>query len=334
MSFRNCILLILTLVASFSAASCAGIGSQSAPLQDPSAQSKVVLIPNAIDFSSVVLGQKNSQTVRMSNEGASNLQVQSINVTGNGFGIAGVSFPFSLQPQASTTFNVEFAPKSLGPVSGSLTIKSNFVNSTIADVKGVGTNSLQKLLTKPASISFGNLNVKGTAAQKIVVTNTGNSTVTVNQVVLAGIGFALSESASHFELAPQQETSLLVSFNPQVLGKASGTLKFVSKQLSAPLIVPLAGDAVSSTAKPAASIHTVKLTWDASPGNIKGYYVFRGESSGGPYSSLTPSPVSALEYTDSDVESGQEYFYVVAAINNGGHESNYSQQVSVLIPSP
>jgi Abnormal spindle-like microcephaly-assoc'd, ASPM-SPD-2-Hydin len=330
--WREWVFLSLSMIASLGAVSCGQIASQSA--QSPASQSKIVLIPNAVDFNSVVLGQKNSQTVKMSNEDAKTVQIKSIKVAGSGFSIEGLTFPFSLEPQASRTFNVDFTPKSTGVVSGTLTIGSSLANPAIIEIKGVGTNALQKLQTSPTSINFGNLKVLGTSAQKLVVTNTGNSNITVDQVVLSGTGFVVSALATHFELAPQQETSFLVSFNPQVKGQVSGAIKFFSKDLSAPVSVSLAGNAVTTMPASSGSSHTVKLTWDASPGNISGYYVYRGEISGGPYTRVDASLVSSLEYADTGVQSGQEYFYVVTSVNNGGHESAYSTQVSVTIPSP
>jgi hypothetical protein len=292
------------------------------------------MVPNAIDFSKVVLGQTNSQTVKMTNETTSDLRVDKIQVSGSAFSISRVTFPFTLAPKSNRTFNVEFSPKKLGTFSGNLTIGSNLADSPVVSVKGIGTNSLLKLQSTPASINFGNLKIKGSAAQKVVLTNIGNATLTVDQVVLSGTGFKLSELASHFQLAPQQETSVMVSFNPQVKGVTNGSLKFVSKDLSTPLAVSLTGNAVDGTTTPATSSHTVKLAWGASPGNISGYYVYRGAESGGPYNLLTGSLVSALQYVDSSVEPGEQYFYVVASVNNSGNESKYSDEVSVVIPKP
>jgi hypothetical protein len=327
-------ILVMALVASLGAASCAQIDSVSA--SDPKSQSKIVLVPNAVDFSNVALGQKNTQTIRISNEDAATIQVKSIRVThgGNGFDISGLTFPLSLDPRASRTFNVEFAPKSAGPATATVTIASSLPVNVTFNVKGIGAKNLLKLQTNPASINFGNLAVKGKAQHTVVISNTGNSKVSVDKVALSGAGFALSQLPATFELEPQQEASFLVTFNPQAKGAASGSLQFFSKDLSAPLTVPLTGAGVDSTSSPSDSSHTVSLTWDASPGTIKGYNVYRSEVSDGPFTQLTASPTPNLDYVDTNVASGQEYFYVVTAVNNGGHESTHSQEISVIIPNP
>lgn len=334
LSFRAWVLPILAIVASLGAASCAQVNSESARTQEPASQSKIVFIPNAVDFSAVVLGQKNTQTIRMSNQDTGSIQINNILVAGPGFTITGLTFPFSLAPQASRTFNVGFAPKATGPASGTLTVESSLGTSETLSVKGVGTNVLPKLQTNPTSINFGKLGVNGTAAQTVKVLNTGNANVTVNQVVVSGSGFSYSGLPPKFELAPLQETSFLVSFHPKAKGVVAGSLKFITKDLSAALTVSLAGDGINAGSTPSPSAHTVKLSWNASTSKISGYHVYRGEISGGPYTRLTGSVITGLEYSDNNVESGHEYFYVATSVDTAGTESLYSQQTSATIPNP
>jgi hypothetical protein len=335
-SFWERTVLIVAMVVSLGAASCAQVASQSVNAADPNSQSKIVLVPNAVDFSNVALGQKNTQTIKITNEDAKAIQVTSIRVThgGKSFDISGLVFPFSLDPRASRTFNVEFAPKSAGPATATVTIESSLPVNVTFSVKGIGAKNLLKLQTNPASINFGNLVVKGKAQHTEVISNTGNSKVSVDRVALSGAGFAISQLPAKFELGPQQEASFLVTFSPQAKGTASGSLQFFSKDLNTPLTVPLAGAGVDSSTSPSNSSHTVSLTWDASPGNVKGYNVYRSEVSEGPFIQLTAAPTPNLGYVDTNVASGQEYFYVVTAVNHGGHESNHSQEISVIIPNP
>ena len=222
------------------------------------------------------------------------MRFSNIQVAGQGLSIAGVAFPLSLTPQASQVFNIEFAPATAGAVNGSLTVMSNLPAPATVTVTGIGTAALEKLQTDPISINFGQLKVKGSATKKVTISNSGNSTLTVNQVVVTGSAFTLSDPPSQFELAPQQQTSFLIAFIPQVKGIVNGSVEFVSKQLNTPVVVSLAGDGVDSTSTPTAVAHTVKLEWNASLGSVEGYEVYRGEQSGGPYTKLTPSPIDKL----------------------------------------
>jgi fibronectin type 3 domain-containing protein len=66
---------------------------------------------------------------------------------------------------------------------------------------------------------------------------------------------------------------------------------------------------------------------------VAGYNVYRGTSAGGPYASkLTTSPVTSTQFTDSGLQSGLTYYYVVTAVDANGVESVNSNQASALIP--
>jgi hyaluronate lyase len=61
----------------------------------------------------------------------------------------------------------------------------------------------------------------------------------------------------------------------------------------------------------------VELAWQAVSG-ADGYDVSRSESKDGPFFSLNAAPVLGNAYTDSDILSGVNYYYRVAAVNAGG----------------
>jgi fibronectin type 3 domain-containing protein len=80
--------------------------------------------------------------------------------------------------------------------------------------------------------------------------------------------------------------------------------------------------------------YTVTLDWVASTSPVMGYNVYRGTASGGPYMLLNSSLVTATQYEDSMVLSGQTYYYVVTAVDSSNVESTYSNQASAKIPTP
>jgi fibronectin type 3 domain-containing protein len=70
-----------------------------------------------------------------------------------------------------------------------------------------------------------------------------------------------------------------------------------------------------------------------SASTVSGYNVYRGTNTGGPYvSKLTPSPIPSTQFTDTGLQSGQTYFYVVTAVDSNGAESLYSNQATASIP--
>jgi hypothetical protein len=94
----------------------------------------------------------------------------------------------------------------------------------------------------------------------------------------------------------------------------------------------LGGPCVTNTAP---NPHSASLNWTASTSpNVAGYNVYRGIASGGPYSKLNSSLLTAVTYTDNTVQAGQTYFYVATAMDSSNNESAYSNEARAVIPSP
>ena len=79
--------------------------------------------------------------------------------------------------------------------------------------------------------------------------------------------------------------------------------------------------------------HSVDLSWSARPSaGVIGYNVYRKTS--GQYSRINASLEARTTYTDSAVEAGITYFYIVTAVDENGAESAYSDTFKVVIPTP
>jgi fibronectin type 3 domain-containing protein len=79
------------------------------------------------------------------------------------------------------------------------------------------------------------------------------------------------------------------------------------------------------------SVGSVQLTWTASTtAGVTGYNVYRGTTTGGPYTKIA-SLVPRTGYTDSNLTSGNTYYYVVIAVA-GNAESIYSNEAFVTAP--
>jgi hypothetical protein len=81
--------------------------------------------------------------------------------------------------------------------------------------------------------------------------------------------------------------------------------------------------------------HSVSLTWVASTSaDVKGYYVYRAATSGGPYTKLSVALAAGTSYTDTAVQAGQTYYYVSTAVDTSNLESAYSNEAKAVIPTP
>jgi len=83
-----------------------------------------------------------------------------------------------------------------------------------------------------------------------------------------------------------------------------------------------------------ALVHHADVSWTASTSVVVGYIVYCAPVSGVPYTKLNTSLVSALTYADSAVRAGQNYFYVVTAVDSNGAESVFSNEATATIPTP
>jgi Abnormal spindle-like microcephaly-assoc'd, ASPM-SPD-2-Hydin len=286
--------------------------------------------PSSVNFGSVPIGSKNTQTVQVKNIGAAALTISKDTLVGTGYTVSGLASPLSLTLLAGQTasITVAYAPTSAGSVTGSLVLGSNATNSalTIA-LSGTGVTATRTISLGTTSLNFGNEVVGGTSALAVAVKNTGNSSVTVTQVNVSGNGYSASGGLAGATIAAGQTAELNVMFAPKATGSVSGTVSIVSNASNTPSAIAVSGAGVSSTA------HSVSLNWAASSSSsVIGYYVYRSTTSGGGYTRLTSAAVNALKYTDGAVSAGDTYYYVVTTVTSSGVQSGYSGQVIATIP--
>jgi hypothetical protein len=322
--------LLSTLVA-LTISGCAGTAVNNQPNPSPTAQ--LLVVPNNVDFKTVVVGQPNTQTLQLSNTGKASLTVSQIKISGSGLKLKSVALPLVLEFGQRQNITVVFDPSAPGQVAGNLSFSSNdrdpIMNIPIA---GQGEKAVAQLQASPASVSFGSLALQTTNTKDVTLSNAGDVTLTINGVTVSGSGFGVSNLTPGFSLAPQQQVTFQVWFKPRAKGPASAKLSFLSSNLTSPVTIPLTGDGTSGSTPPP-SPHSVKLTWEPSPSAKAGYEVYRGDVSGGPYNRINSSTVSDLTYVDAAVNSASTYYYVVTAVNHGGHESTFSNEVAIAIPA-
>jgi hypothetical protein len=339
-SARKLLLSAALLPLTFIAAGCVGsaVKQQAQQTQTP----QISLSASTFNFSTVVIGQNTTQTIKISNPGTGPLQIATVSVSNNAYTISGPAFPVTIQPAASAAYTLTFAPTSAGTVTATMDITSNAApNLASVALSGVGEKAFANLVVTPAVISFGNLALKATSTQNVTLQNTGDVSLSVQGVTISGAGFGYSDLSPGFSLAPNQSVTFQVWFSPKVAGAAAATLTLLSANIASPETVSMSGDGVSTTTPPPTNPpptnpppaqHSVALNWNASTSQVVGYRVYRGETAGGSYTALTSS-LSALTYTDSTVSAGTTYYYVVTAVDSSGVESSYSNQVTAVIPS-
>jgi hypothetical protein len=281
--------------------------------------------PTSDNFGSVQVGSTQNVYQTITNSGGTSVSVSQANVTGAGFSISGLAVPTTLSPGQSVSFTASFSPKVAGSVSGSISIVSNASNpNLLIGLSGAGTSQGQLTVT-PTSANFGTVTLGSTSSQSGSVTASGSS-VTITSGSISSTEFLLTGITFPLTLNAGQSAPLTLTFAPQSTGTASATLHFVSNASNSPTAT-LNGTGGSVT-------HSVGLNWSGTGSGIAGYNVYRANTSGGPYSGINSGLDSTTSYTDTLVQAGQTYYYVVTAVDGSGNESAYSNETSATIPSP
>jgi hypothetical protein len=199
------------------------------------------------------------------------------------------------------------------------------ITSTAATLTvNAGTSLLNVSQT---SLNFSNVNIGSNSILPVVLTNGGNSNVTISNVMISGAGYTAGGVQSGQIVTPGQTATLNITFAPAGTGLIPGNVTVTSNATNSPASVTLSGTGV----QPAVS-HSVTLTWTASTSTVAGYNVYRSTVSGGPYTKVNSTLLAATTYVDTTVQSGQTYFYVVTSVDSSAVESANSTEVSATIP--
>jgi hypothetical protein len=322
------------LLALLGSAGCIGLTNPKplAPGGSTSGNSiSVDVAPSTIAFGKVVVGTSNSQAVTLTNKGAVSGTIATVRPSGYGFIYTGLATPITIGPGLKVSFTVSFEPKSAGASSGSMSIETSDAVLTVS-LSGTGLASAPQLSPSTSKLTFGSVDVGTPSSLPVTLKNTGTGDVNISSASASGTGFSAS-GGSGVTLAPNQSTTVTVTFDPKAAGSVAGGLAIASNATNS-LNIALSGTGVAaSSSSQSTTKHSVALNWSPSASAITGYFVYRGTISGGPYSKLFASVDIAANYKDGNVSTGQTYYYVVTSVDSSNVESTYSNQVSATIPS-
>ena len=185
-----------------------------------------------------------------------------------------------------------------------------------------------RLVAGASALSFGNVNIGSSSSLGVTFTNSGSSNITISNVTISGPGFTASGVSAGLIVTSGQIVTLNVTFAPAATGSVTGSVSVVSNASNSPASITLTGTGVAPIS------HSGTLNWTASTSTVIGYDVYRGTVSGGPYTKVNSSVDATTTFTDTTVQAGQTYYWVVTAVNSSNVQSNYSNEVSAAIPTP
>ena len=157
----------------------------------------------------------------------------------------------------------------------------------------------------------------------LTISNTGGGTLTYSAI----------SDAAWLAVSPSNGTAprtlqILASVAGLVPGNYTGHVTISAAGVQGSPVTVL----VSLTIAAVSIQHSVDLSWNASSSDgIVSYSAYRSTMQGGPYI-LVASAISGLSYTDSTVQSGVTYYYVVTAFDDRAQESVYSNEARSIVP--
>ncbi len=192
-------------------------------LSDPTLQ----LSTTSINFGVVKTDDDSTVTVTLTNTGDKALWLQNLALTGDFFSINGDTTTI-LAKNASTTRNLKFAPRAAGSFTGKLIISSNDpTGPDTVTLAGTGQSLSPNIVVRVDTLNFGSSIIGTPVIQSFYVGNSGDTTLTVSNVVATGSAFTYAGSTA-FSVAVNDSSQLTVTFTPASTGVATGTLTITS----------------------------------------------------------------------------------------------------------
>lgn len=323
--FPNAVLLFVAIAF---AHGCGGGSAGPPPLQDLPSSAQIVAGGTNLAFGNVNLGSAAAASISLTNTGGSTLVVSDVTFSHTAYSLGATALPLSLGPGQSGSLNVVFTPQAAGEIEASFSVVSNASNFlTPIFLSGTGLGS--QLVVNPTSLVFGDVPIGSSPTRTLSLNNVGNRDLAVTQGSLSGGDLSVMGLSFPLTLGPGQSAPFAIQFAPTTPARISSILSLANTTAAGAASVVVSGNGV------APAIHSVDLAWDASnsPG-ILGYMVYRATISGGPYVALIPGPISGNGLTDTDVQAGQTYYYVVTAVSLENLESLLSNETKTTVPSP
>jgi hypothetical protein len=207
-----------------------------------------------ISFGTHVVGQNGgTQVIQVINTGTTTLTLDTPSFTQTGSSDFVVltnncTDGLTLQPHEDCVMVVQYQVATVGSVNGEIVFSSDGGTSTI-DFDGTGT--APGLTPNVTTLAFGNQALGTTSnAQTVKITNTGNTPLLVNGILIAGANAGDFEVTSDTcsiagPIAPAGTCSISGEFTPSALGARTATLKIISDDPNSPTLVTLTGTGVA-----------------------------------------------------------------------------------------
>ena len=204
-----------------------GHGRLDLSLVPPVGRPIMELSRNVLDFGAVLLGQSETRSLGIVNPGRASLVITEILLPSGEYRISEPTF--TVEPGRSNRTAVTFSPRSEGDQSGSMTILSNLPQTTVTlQARGVRqpVDPVPRIAVDAALRDFGGVEVGGSKSLTVTVTNPGDASLSVTDIVSSDE--RVSVSPRQLSIPPKQNGYFTIRFEPSQSGDLSARVTIYS----------------------------------------------------------------------------------------------------------
>ena len=200
-------------------------------IEPPAAMS---VSPTSLQFYDVVMSSPKSKTFTITNNGASDILMTGIGLSGvdkDQFTVLPLP-PFAVTPELPQNITVTFDPTSIGSKEAMIEITTNSPDIPVKTVslKGKATDHETKVLVSSIaeSYNYGNVMIGNGKNKTITLQNTGSKAVTISDIAFEGLNpteYSITSPTNHsFDLTTGAIQQIIVRFSPTAIGAKNATL--------------------------------------------------------------------------------------------------------------
>lgn len=219
----------------------------------------IVVNPTTLDFGTVKTDASKALGVLITSTGDRVLNITDMAVDGSIHYSFEGSTTATLNKDDTTTVYVRFHPKTAGTLTGTLTVTSNDPDngSLVVNLTGIGQSLSPNISVWLDTLKFGDVIAGNSSDLGFRVSNTGDTALTVSNVVATGTGFSYSGDTG-FTVNINDSSEVTVRFAPVTTGDFTGTLTITSNDPDTPTkTVQLSGKGTTSS-----SSHPFTAGWN------------------------------------------------------------------------
>lgn len=196
------------------------------------------------------------QYVTVYNVGTNTFTINTATINATQFKIVSGTIPYTLAPNQSETFQLQFTPDSPKAFNAILTFTFTGATTQYVNLSGNGIDSNAIPTLSTTSLNFPNqaLGANG-PSQTLTISNNGTTAVSLTSITMTP-PFTQTGFKSATSIQPGKSFSIQVSFLPSILGSTSGLMQF-NYDVAASNAVSLWGTAVEGTALGISSFPTL-----------------------------------------------------------------------------